>query len=114
MLAEHADWKAAVRDAVLRRRQLEAEAAHESPDVLRPIVLFQAQDRSGTVTPEVLRQHLLDEAHASADEIVIATGDQRGLDGVDLFDRRCPALNRAYAHVIARSFSNAAAATTSA
>jgi type III restriction enzyme len=163
MLAEHADWKAAVRDAVLGRRQLEAEAAHESPDVLRPIVLFQAQDRSGAVTPEVLRQHLLDEAHASADEIVIATGDQRGLDGVDLFDRRCPvrhvitvealkegwdcsfayvlcslqnvrsakdveqllgrvlrmpyarrrrspALNRAYAHVIARSFSEAAGA----
>ncbi len=163
MLAEHADWTAAVRDAALRRRQLEAEAAHEAPDYLRPIVLFQAQDRSGTVTPEVLRQHLLDEEHASADEIVIATGDQRGLDGVDLFDRRCPvryvitvealkegwdcsfayvlcslqnvrsakdveqllgrvlrmpyarrrrspALNRAYAHVIARSFSEAAAA----
>lgn len=163
MLAEHADWTAAVRDAVLRRRQLEAEAAGEAPDYLRPIVLFQAQDRSGTVTPEVLRQHLLDEEHASAAEIVVATGDQRGLDGVDLFDRRCPvryvitvealkegwdcsfayvlcslqnvrsakdveqllgrvlrmpyarrrrspALNRAYAHVIARSFSEAAAA----
>jgi type III restriction enzyme len=162
MLAEHRDWQAAVRDAVLRRRQLEAEGAHEDR-YLRPIVLFQAQDKTGEVTPEVLRQHLLDEKHASADEIVIATGEQRGLDGLGLFDPACPvrhvitvealkegwdcsfayvlcslqnvrsgkdveqllgrvlrmpyaarrkspALNRAYAHVVARSFSDAASA----
>ena len=162
MLAEHKDWTAAVRDAVLRRRHLEAECAHETP-YIRPIVLFQAQDKTGEVPPEVLRQHLLDEQHATAAEIVIATGEQRGLDGLDLFDpaspvrfvitvqalkegwdcsfayvlcslqnvrsakdveqllgrvlrtpyavrRQSPALNRAYVHVVARSFSEAAGA----
>ncbi|MBK9136753.1 MAG: DEAD/DEAH box helicase family protein [Betaproteobacteria bacterium] len=162
MLAEHHEWADAVRDAALRRRQLEAEAAHEDR-YLRPIVLFQAQDKSGEVTPDKLRAHLLAEKLARDDEVVIATGDQRGLEGVDLFDpacpvrfvitvealkegwdcsfayvlcslqnvrsgkdveqllgrvlrmpyaarRRSPALNRAYAHVVARSFSEAATA----
>ena len=161
MLAEHKAWPDAVRDAVLRRRHLEAEAAHEDR-YLRPIVLFQAQDKSGEVPPERLRQHLLQEKLAADEgEIVIATGEQRGLDGLDLFDTACrvryvitvealkegwdcsfayvlcslqnvrsgkdveqllgrvlrmpyaarrksPALNRAYAHVLARSFSEAA------
>ncbi len=161
MLAEHKAWPDAVRDAVLRRRHLEAEASHENR-YLRPIVLFQAQDKTGEVPPERLRQHLLDEKLAADEgEIVIATGEQRGLDGLDLFDPACrvryvitvealkegwdcsfayvlcslqnvrsgkdveqllgrvlrmpyaarrksPALNRAYAHVLARSFSEAA------
>ncbi|MDP1649423.1 MAG: DEAD/DEAH box helicase family protein [Rubrivivax sp.] len=161
MLAEHKAWPDAVRDAVLRRRHLEAEAAHET-SYLRPIVLFQAQDKTGEVPPERLRQHLLQEKLAADEgEIVIATGEQRGLDGLDLFDpgcrvryvitvealkegwdcsfayvlcslqnvrsgkdveqllgrvlrmpyaarRKSPALNRAYAHVLARSFSEAA------
>ncbi|MFO1218841.1 MAG: DEAD/DEAH box helicase family protein [Burkholderiaceae bacterium] len=162
MLAEHREWTGAVRDAVLRRRQLESEAGHEDR-YLRPIVLFQAEDKSGEVAPEKLRAHLLTEKLAREDEVVIATGDQRGLDGIDLFDsacavrfvitvealkegwdcsfayvlcslqnvrsgkdveqllgrvlrmpfaarRRSPALNRAYAHVVARSFSEAATA----
>ena len=166
MLAEHAGWEDAVRDAVLRRKQLEAEAAHEETmggTYLRPMVLFQAHDKNGAAPPEVLRQHLIEQQHIDPAEIVIATGEQRGLDGLDLFDRKCPvrfvitvealkegwdcsfayvlcslqnvrsgkdveqllgrvlrmpyarrrtspALNRAYAHVVARSFSEAAAA----
>jgi type III restriction enzyme len=162
MLAEHKAWPDAVRDAVLRRHHLEAECQHEAR-YIRPIVLFQAQDKTGEVPPEVLRQHLISEKLASEHEIVIATGDQRGLDGLDLFDPACPvrhvitvealkegwdcsfayvlcslqnvrsgkdveqllgrvlrmpyatrrkspALNRAYAHVVARSFSEAATA----
>ena len=163
MLAEHAVWADAVRDAVLRRKQLEAEAAADAGEYLRPIVLFQAQDKGGEVPPDVLLKHLVETEHIAEREIVIATGDQRGLDGIDLFDRVCevrfvitvealkegwdcsfayvlcslqnvrsgkdveqllgrvlrmpharkrksPALNRAYAHVLARSFSEAASA----
>ena len=166
MLAEHAAWEDAVRDAVLRRKQLEAEAAHEETQggtYLRPLVLFQAHDKNGAAPPEVLRKHLIEQQHIAAEEIVIAIGEQRGLDGIDLFDRACPvrfvitvealkegwdcsfayvlcslqnvrsgkdveqllgrvlrmpyarrraspALNRAYAHVVARSFSAAASA----
>ena len=161
MLAEHeTGWQDAVRDALLRRTHLEAEAAHE-PQYVRPIVLFQAQDKGGEATVEVVKQHLLDSHHIEEREIAVATGSQRELDGVNLFDPTCsvryvitvdalregwdcsfayvlcslqnlrsnqaveqllgrvlrmpyakkrksPALNKAYVHVIARSFSEAA------
>lgn len=161
MLAEHAtNWQDAVRDALLRRKQLEGEAAHE-PDYVRPIVLFQAQDKGGDVPVSVLKHHLMDVHNLGAHEIAVATGNQRELDGVNLFDANCPvryvitvdalkegwdcsfayvlcsvqnlrsnqaveqllgrvlrmpyarrrkspALNRAYAHVVARTFADAA------
>ena len=161
MLAEHeTGWQDAVRDALLRRTQLEAEAAHE-PQYVRPIVLFQAQDKGGEATVEIVKQHLLESHHIEEREIAVATGSQRELDGVNLFDPACPvryvitvdalregwdcsfayvlcslqnlrsnqaveqllgrvlrmpyaqkrkspALNKAYVHVIARSFSEAA------
>ena len=161
MLAEHeTGWQDAVRDALLRRTHLEAEAAHE-PEYVRPIVLFQAQDKGGEAAAEVFKQHLMAAHHIEEGEIAVATGSQRELDGVNLFDPSClvryvitvdalkegwdcsfayvlcslqnlrsnqaveqllgrvlrmpyakkrksPALNKAYVHVIARSFSDAA------
>lgn len=161
MLAEHeTGWQDAVRDALLRRTHLETEAAHE-PQYVRPIVLFQAQDKGGEATAGVVKQHLVEAHHIDEREIAVATGSQRELDGVDLFDPTCPvryvitvdalkegwdcsfayvlcslqnlrsnqaveqllgrvlrmpyakkrkspALNKAYVHVIARSFSEAA------
>ncbi len=160
MLAEHdTGWQDAVRDALLRRAQLEAEAVRE-PRYVRPIVLFQAQDKGGEVTVDVLRRHLIDVHGIDESEIRRATGHHRELEGVDLMApgpvryiitvdalregwdcpfayvlcalqnlrsnqaveqlmgrvlrmpyaerRRSPALNRAYAHVVARSFSEAA------
>ncbi len=161
MLAEHeTGWQDAVRDALLRRTHLEGEAAHE-PEYVRPIVLFQAQDKGGDATAEVVKQHLMAAHHVEEREIAVATGSQRELDGVNLFDpnspvryvitvdalregwdcsfayvlcslqnlrsnqaveqllgrvlrmpyakkRKSAALNKAYVHVIARSFSDAA------
>jgi type III restriction enzyme len=90
MLAEHkTSWQEAVRDALLRQKQLEAEAAHED-EYLRPIVLFQAQDKGSEVTTQVLKAHLLAEHAIPEREIAVATGNQRELDGVNLFDRACP------------------------
>lgn len=80
-------------DAVQRRKELEALAAtatDESP--LRPLLLIQAEARRhpGAMTPDVVREHLISTCGLSADAIVIATGDERGLDGVDLDDPACP------------------------
>ncbi len=161
MLAEHeTGWQDAVRDALLRRTQLEGEAANEI-EYVRPIVLFQAQDKGQEATAEVLKTHLIEAHKIPEREIAVATGNQRELDGVNLFDRQCairyvitvdalkegwdcsfayvlcslqnlrsnqaveqllgrvlrmpyakrrtsPALNKAYAHVIAKNFSEAA------
>jgi len=88
MLTEHVDWKAAVRDAVLTRHKLATEAQQES-DYIRPIALFQADKRNGEVTVDVLKAFLLEEMHIEEEKIAIATGKQRELAGIDLFDRAC-------------------------
>lgn len=80
-------------DAVQRRNELAALAATETDaPALRPLLLIQAEARRhpGAMTPDVVREHLIASCGLSADAIVIATGDERGLDGVDLDDPACP------------------------
>jgi type III restriction enzyme len=88
-LREHPEgWQAAVFGAVQTRQWLEAESQQAQADgdaYVRPIVLFQAQNVNDTAPPEVLRQHLINELHIPEDQIAIATGSQRDLDGVDVF-----------------------------
>jgi type III restriction enzyme len=89
VLAPHPNWQEAVRDAVLTRDKLAFEAASEQ-DYVRPIVLFQAEQKGGEATVEVLKAHLVDHLHVDEKRIAVATGNQRELDGVDLFRRDCP------------------------
>ena len=161
VLAEHPmGWESAAFDAIQRQKALEIEAQKED-DYIRPIVLFQAQPKDGTVTVEVLKKHLIESEHIPDNQIAVATGSQRGLEDIDLaapscairyiitvealkegWDcpfayvlcslqsvgsardveqllgrvlrmprarrRRQAALNRAYAHVVARNFAEAA------
>lgn len=89
VLAEHDNWQLAVNAAITSRAAL-ADAAKGEADYIRPIVLFQAQPRNQEVTAEVLKQHLMEAEQVTEDRIAIVTGDQRELDGIDLFDRKCP------------------------
>lgn len=86
-LVEHPrGWEEAVAAAVDTRRRLDRLAGDEV-EYLRPIVLFQAENKDGRVTVEVLKQHLIDKLEINKDEIAVATGEQRELEGIDLFDR---------------------------
>lgn len=89
MLSEHHEWEGAVRDAVLTRKQLAQEAV-KSGDSVRPIALFQAENKSGEVTFEVLKTFLIEQLGIAAPQIAIVTGNQRELDGIDLFNPACP------------------------
>ena len=89
LLAEHDSWQNAVNGAIAARASL-AETAQDDPDYIRPLVLFQAQPRNQEVTVAALKQHLTDVEQIPADKIAVATGDQRELDGIDLFDPACP------------------------
>jgi len=89
VLHTHPNWQEAVRDALLTRKRLAAEALQED-EYLRPILLLQAEDKAGEVTVERLRTHLVEQEHVAADRIAVATGTQRELDGVNLFDPACP------------------------
>ena len=93
-LAEHPHgWPQAVLAAVQNQRSLETEALKDEADghgYLRPIVLFQAQNVNDEMPPEALRKHLETALHIPANQIVVATGDSRGLEGLDLAARSCP------------------------
>lgn len=90
VLAEHPQgWRECLRDAVLTRDRLEAVAQKE-PDYVRPIVLVQAMPQGGEATVAVVRQHLIEQEHIPENQIAVATGSQKELDGINLFDPACP------------------------
>ena len=96
-LVEHTrGWQAAVFDAVQNQRMLEALAQQEEAGpgpnqgaYIRPIVLLQAQNSTEPVNVDVLRKRLVEELHIPADQVRVATGTERGLDGLDLASRAC-------------------------
>src|SRR3546814_20617016 len=89
ILSENDSWQNAVNGAVAARASLD-ETAEADRDYIRPIVLFQAQQRDQEVTVEVLKKHLIEKENIHAEKIAVATGDPRGIAGCDLFDTECP------------------------
>ena len=89
MLSECETWQNAVGGAIAQRASL-AAAAGDDRDYIRPIVLFQAQPRNRDLTAEVLRRHLIETENIPEDRIAVATGNQRELDDINLFDPGCP------------------------
>jgi len=89
------EWKEVMGAAVEMQRKLEAiarEEERETGEYLRPIVLLQAQARSQerqTLTVEVVKETLLRDFRVPEEQIAIATGETREIDGVDVLDRAC-------------------------
>jgi type III restriction enzyme len=88
-LVEHSRWEQAVDDAILRRAALEKDAENEN-DYIRPILLFQAQSKDKDVTVEVLKNYLVETSNLPETHIKIATGEQKELDDLDLFNHDEP------------------------
>ena len=88
VLTEHQNWQDAIQDAVITRNKLDIDAQKDT-DYIRPIALFQAEAKNGEVTVEVLKKYLMEEQHIDEEKIAVATGNQRELDGLDLFDPTC-------------------------
>jgi type III restriction enzyme len=89
VLTEHPNWEDAIENAILTRQKL-AELAKKEPDFVRPIVLIQAEEKGREVTVEVVEKFLLEPpCNLKREQIAIATGTQRELDGINLFDRDC-------------------------
>lgn len=94
-LETRTDWQSLLSDAITERVALEKKAVEErrkSGDYIRPIMLIQAQPRRQgheTLTVEVIEKSLIEDHHILASHIVRATGETRGLEGIDLFDEKC-------------------------
>ncbi len=92
----HSDWREVIGQAREMRQALEQaaqEEQRETGEYIRPIVLLQAQPKSKerqTLTVEVLKKSLIDDFKIPEEQIAVATGETRGIEDTDLFDRDCP------------------------
>jgi type III restriction enzyme len=89
ILTEHPDWRSAIHDAIETRARL-ADTAKDDARYIRPLALFQAQDKGQEVTVEVLKKYLIENENIPLKRIAVATGEQRELDDINLFDSDCP------------------------
>lgn len=97
VLSAETGFKEILTSAIAMRGELETEAAAEKKstgEYIRPILLFQAephdQGRPDALTVEVLEKALREEHNIPENQIAVATGTERGLDGVDLNSDSCP------------------------
>lgn len=92
----HGDWREVIGQAREMQQALELAAQQEERETgeyIRPIVLLQAQPRSKerqTLTVEVLKKSLIDDFKIPEEQIAVATGETRGIEDINLFDRGCP------------------------
>lgn len=95
-LATDADWKETIAKAKVCQQELERLALLEEKitgEYIRPIVLIQAQAKSATaqtLTVDVVKETLLTDFNMPSEQVAIATGETREIEGVDLFRRDCP------------------------
>lgn len=89
VLSEQKTWDEAVRDSILNRKRLEALCKDED-QYIRPIVLFHAENKAQDITWQVLKRHLMEVENIPENKIAVVTGEQRELDGINLFDPNCP------------------------
>lgn len=96
------DWQKCLAYALDRREHLQAAAEQErrgGAPYLRPLVLIQAQPRRqdlDTLHVERVRDELIQNHGVTAEEIAVATGEDRGLEEIDarykagIADEQCP------------------------
>lgn len=89
VLQEHRTWEDAVITAIQTREKL-GNIADKEKQYVRPIVLFQAENKDKEVTVDVLRRYLVEQEHIPEHEIAVVTGNQKELDGINLLDSNCP------------------------
>jgi len=88
VLTEHRSWQEAVSEAILTRKHLATFTDNED-NYVRPIVLFQAENKDKEVTVEVLKDYLLNNESIPEDTIATVTGNIKELQDIDLFSRDC-------------------------
>jgi type III restriction enzyme len=92
-MQESPHWEESVRDALLKRAELEDEAkAQEKAGgaYLRPILLLQAQKSNEALTVEYLETYLVEKAGVPKEWIAVEYKNRADLEGVTISARTCP------------------------
>lgn len=102
VLETEPNWQQCLADAIARRDELQAladQGRRKGASYLRPVILIQGEPRrSGVETLDVdkVRQELIDNHNIPPEEIVVATGEEKGLEEIDakyakgIADEACP------------------------
>jgi type III restriction enzyme len=102
VLETEPNWQQCLADAIARRNELQKLAEDErrqGGNYLRPVVLIQSEPRRQgveTLDFERVRDELITNHRIPAEDIVIATGEEKGLDKIDadypkgIVDPACP------------------------
>lgn len=94
-LLSGSEWQIIVSDAVTKQRDLEKLSIQEevlTGEYIRPIVLLQAQndsEKESTINVEVVKSFLLESCKIPENQIAVATGSIRGIEGIDLLSKAC-------------------------
>lgn len=86
------EWQACLTESLSLRTGLDQkaqEAEANGDEYVRPILLIQAQPKGMEPGPEVVKKQLI-ALGVPEHHIAIATGEQKDLEGIDLFSRDCP------------------------
>ena len=95
-LETNPDWQAILADAIAQLQELDRKAGidrQQTREYIRPIMLIQAQPRRknvDTLTVEVIRKALIEDHHIPENQIARATGEDKELENVDIWDEKCP------------------------
>lgn len=87
-LTEHKSWEDAIGDSIRTRQRLHDIAVKDTA-YIRPIILFQAEEKGKEITKQILLDYLLQQEKIARDKIAVVTGDQKELDGINLFAPDC-------------------------
>ena len=102
VLETEPNWQQCLADAIARRDELQTLAEQDrrkGASYLRPVILIQGEPRrAGVETRDVdkVRQELITNHNIPAEEIIVATGEERGLEDIDahyakgIADENCP------------------------
>lgn len=95
ILRGRADPRETIGDAIAWLDELTQTASAEeqaADEFIRPVMLVQSEAKSKdkpTLHAEEVKKLLIEDFRVPEAHVVIATGETKGLDGVDLFDRDC-------------------------
>ena len=95
ILRGRSDPRETIADAIAWLDELSETSGLEETttgEFIRPVMLLQSEARSKdkpTLHAEEVKRLLVDDFRVPEEHIAIATGESKGLDGVDLFDRDC-------------------------
>ncbi|MGO4705790.1 DEAD/DEAH box helicase [Microvirga sp. 2MCAF38] len=95
ILRGRTDPRETIGDAIAWLDELTATAESEEKttgEFVRPVMLLQAEPKSKdkrTLHAEEVKKLLIEDFRVPEEHVIIATGETKGLDGVDLFDGDC-------------------------